>query len=503
MINEAAEYYLYVNGKQLGPFAEPQISDMWGASALPADALCWKDGWEDWLPLKEVMLEKEQQKAGRSTMTQEEIKAHVAAVLENLASEGEIPFSVPEDVFSPGHDFPASSVAHDRAAIAETPEIKELMERKLKLQIELDSLRGSCDAETTVQRAVERITELIGSLNSQLDDDDTSPNARSHSTARKDHPDYVATVAARDRLQMIISDQGLQQACTAREAAIAMMRTMDEQIAQLEQKVCQNTASAQEAALLHELHEVRATMDWTLIERLKAYEEAKEQRYREAEEEIKRSGEVPVKQPKRTPEEEALHKATLARIEAQEQLKITMMEISLASQKNSQKTPLREILTGVGGCALNLCVMIGVIWVAGLFITGGASIYEKTYPWLLGASAIITVICVVVLLPLAAFRKTRLASGIGFYIASYFFGLTTWLWCLTLTFYIWGGGGTFLALILTGGTIAPAAFLACLFNKLWGIAGEIVLTVGLIFVLRFFGVYLMSKAGPKDAELYE
>lgn len=239
-------------------------------------------------------------------------------------------------------------------------------------------------------------------------------------------------------------------------------------------------------------------------DRLKrAGEEAEAQLYRDSEEENNRSGEVPVKQPRPTPEEEALHKATLARIEAEDQFRIAKMEIIQGAQEGSQKTSWREILTGVGGCALHLCVMIGVIWVAGLLITGGASIYEKTYPWFVGASGIVIVICVAVLLPLAAFRKTRLVSGIGFYIASYIFGLTTWLWCLTLTFYIWGGGGTFLALILTGGTIAPAAFLACLFNKLWGIAGEIVLSVGLIFVLRFFAIYLMSKAGPKDTELYE
>lgn len=47
-------WYVYQNGKQLGPFAVTQVRQMVDSKMIPQDAYLFKVGWKDWRPIEET-----------------------------------------------------------------------------------------------------------------------------------------------------------------------------------------------------------------------------------------------------------------------------------------------------------------------------------------------------------------------------------------------------------------------------------------------------------------
>ncbi len=56
-----------------------------------------------------------------------------------------------------------------------------------------------------------------------------------------------------------------------------------------------------------------------------------------------------------------------------------------------------------------------------------ASFAVKVYSFLLPLSWIALIVAVIVLVPMATIKNTRAQAGIGLFIASWLFGLTTWM----------------------------------------------------------------------------
>lgn len=79
--NLESEFYIYYSGGQHGPFAFVQLREMWEAAAIPSESLCWSEGWVDWRPLLDVMIEskineviknvREEEKNARKRITEE------------------------------------------------------------------------------------------------------------------------------------------------------------------------------------------------------------------------------------------------------------------------------------------------------------------------------------------------------------------------------------------------------------------------------------------------
>lgn len=84
----------------------------------------------------------------------------------------------------------------------------------------------------------------------------------------------------------------------------------------------------------------------------------------------------------------------------------------------------------------------------------------KVYSFLLPISWLAVAVVIVVLLPLAIFKKTRGVSGLGIYIASYLFGATTWFLGATVTFVTWGWVGLVIGLVIAGVGVVPIGILA-------------------------------------------
>jgi hypothetical protein len=135
-----------------------------------------------------------------------------------------------------------------------------------------------------------------------------------------------------------------------------------------------------------------------------------------------------------------------------------------------------------------------------MLIRGGVWLSDKLYPWLVGLSALAIAVSVFILLPLAVFKKTRGFSGMGFFIVSYVFGATLWVWSLLLTYVLWGGFALCLGLFLGGIGVLPIAMLATTFKGLWSLCGQLVVLAITTYATRVFGLYLSSKAEENTSE---
>jgi hypothetical protein len=142
------------------------------------------------------------------------------------------------------------------------------------------------------------------------------------------------------------------------------------------------------------------------------------------------------------------------------------------------------ILFWIVAVALLLLVRVaihGMVWVSG-----------KIWPWLFDASEITLVVCVVVLLPLCIFRKTRPWAGLGFYISSYIFGSLLFAFSCIVAYEIWGYVGLIVGLVLAGFGVVPVAFFAALFHAEWTILLDIVFGLVLTFGTRIVGLRLIK-----------
>lgn len=152
-----------------------------------------------------------------------------------------------------------------------------------------------------------------------------------------------------------------------------------------------------------------------------------------------------------------------------------------------------EAIKTVGAAILGVTVFVAMIFVAVLLIAGTATVAGKVLPFLISATNIGTVFCIVFLLPLSLFRATRIVSVWGFFIASYLFGLGVWMYGFLVTYDLWGGRGVFIGLVLGVVGIVPLGIIAAALKGLWFIAGDLVYGIALTYGARAFALYLAVK----------
>jgi hypothetical protein len=74
---------------------------------------------------------------------------------------------------------------------------------------------------------------------------------------------------------------------------------------------------------------------------------------------------------------------------------------------------------------------------------------------------------IVLLLPLASFRKTRIVPAYGLYVASFVFGVCGRVSGFMVTYEIWGGVGMFIGLMLGIVGIVPLGIVAASWHSEW------------------------------------
>jgi hypothetical protein len=124
------------------------------------------------------------------------------------------------------------------------------------------------------------------------------------------------------------------------------------------------------------------------------------------------------------------------------------------------------------------------------------NIYQTLVPF----SSLAFAIVVVVLLPLAAWRRTRGAGGAGLLVASYLFGATTWFLGAAVTFGSFGWIGLIIGLFFIGIGVVPLGIIGAVFTL--GVTElGVSLCVMLVITLasRFAGAACMAAADRESA----
>ena len=155
---------------------------------------------------------------------------------------------------------------------------------------------------------------------------------------------------------------------------------------------------------------------------------------------------------------------------------------------------MNQFLKKIGGFALRIVGFAAVIVVVFLLVQGGAWLADKVYPILIVLFVLALAVSVLILLPLAIFRKTRGFAGLGFYITSYIYGLAVWVWSLLLTYTLWGSFGVVVGLLMGGVGIVPLSVVACIFHGMFSIALQVVLLAAFVFGVRALALFLVSSA---------
>ena len=114
-----------------------------------------------------------------------------------------------------------------------------------------------------------------------------------------------------------------------------------------------------------------------------------------------------------------------------------------------------EKLKGLGVGLAGLSIFAAVIALAVVFLRGATWLSVTVYPWLMSAFFWTLLACLLVLGPIAPFRRTRGFAADGLMIASYVFGFILWVWSFLLTLKLWGMFAVILGLLFFGVGIVP------------------------------------------------
>lgn len=157
---------------------------------------------------------------------------------------------------------------------------------------------------------------------------------------------------------------------------------------------------------------------------------------------------------------------------------------------------MREKLKEAGNLLLGILIFLALLAIPAVFIVGAEWLSERLLPWFVLASFLALGFLLLVLLPLAAFRRSRTFASIAMLIVSYVFGATVWMEGLLLTMALWGTFAVVVGLFFMGVGVVPIAMLATLFKGLWGRLAELVVLTVLTFGTRFLALRVGEKAGP-------
>lgn len=155
---------------------------------------------------------------------------------------------------------------------------------------------------------------------------------------------------------------------------------------------------------------------------------------------------------------------------------------------------MKDFIKNIGSI-LGVLAFIGAsILIIVLLIKGGVWISANIYQWLITIAEITFTIDLLILLPLAFFKKTRRFAASGLMISSFAFGITTWVWSFLITYSAYGTIGLIIGLFLFGIGVLPIAMFATAINGVWSVFGELIMLAFITFGTRIFALYLEEKS---------
>jgi hypothetical protein len=158
-----------------------------------------------------------------------------------------------------------------------------------------------------------------------------------------------------------------------------------------------------------------------------------------------------------------------------------------------------ETIKSIGAFGVMIVVIILLGATFGFFMKGSAWIFENYYGlfqsitnWVWGV--------VILLVILSVIPTIRIFTGLGIHYATYIWGAFFWLFCLFVTYELWGFFGIFLGLIMAGVGIFITAFLAVLFEGEVSVALMMALNLAIIYGIRMLGYWIATKHKERENE---
>ncbi len=131
----------------------------------------------------------------------------------------------------------------------------------------------------------------------------------------------------------------------------------------------------------------------------------------------------------------------------------------------------------IGAIMLSITCFAALAFIFVIYILGVTWVSLHVFEYFLLLASVALMLCVLIFMPMALFRKTRFVSAYGFLISSYLFGVTTWILGFLTTLQYWGATGVFIGLILGIVGVVPLGIMASAFHADW--SSVVALIVGL------------------------
>lgn len=146
------------------------------------------------------------------------------------------------------------------------------------------------------------------------------------------------------------------------------------------------------------------------------------------------------------------------------------------------------------GIALLVCLgPVAVVILPTVAIRGTLWVSNRLLPSVNVAADVACLMALLVFVPLAIFKATRVLAAGGLLIASAVFGACLWMTSVVLTYAQWGTFGLLVGLGFLGIGVAPLALLASTINAAWAMCGRLVwLTIGAVGS-HGVAVYLLQR----------
>ncbi len=161
---------------------------------------------------------------------------------------------------------------------------------------------------------------------------------------------------------------------------------------------------------------------------------------------------------------------------------------------------MKEWIKNLGHMAGFWALFIAALFLFVLVIHFGLGIAFTILPILFNIFGIALTISILIVLPLAIFRKTRGFSSVTLYIVSYIFGFIIWVAGFAITYQTLGTFGLIFGLLLGLIGVVPLGIIGSAIHADWGNAISLLIGLALIYGVRIIALKLAESLEIREIE---
>jgi hypothetical protein len=160
---------------------------------------------------------------------------------------------------------------------------------------------------------------------------------------------------------------------------------------------------------------------------------------------------------------------------------------------------MKNILGSFGSLLLAIAFLLIIGLIIAILINGLVWFTESVYGYLILIASGLFWLGLVIFLPLAFFKKTRLLSGFAFLIAAYYYGTVLWFTGLITAYTIWGTAAVVIGIFFAAIGIIPIAMIASAFTGSWADLWNLLFWIAIVIAHGGLGMWLLAKADKETS----